>query len=273
MTKKVDLGPPMTDMATVSPTVHLVRHAQGYHNLTTANHSMPDPSLTPYGVDQCRYLSRSFPYHSSVTLLVASPIRRTLYTALNTFEPELKKGMKVVALPELQETSDLPCDTGSDIDILKDEFKDQPVDLSLVKKGWNSKKGKWAPTSEAIEGRAKDARVWLRSREEDDVVVVTHGGLLHYLTEDWTDSGKFTGTGWANCEYRSYNFTSDSDSDSEASLVETAESHSRRRGTEKPITEAERVQLKQTALRDWENEGYQVSGKHKKDNHDLIGAY
>ena len=232
---------------------------------------MPDPSLTPYGVDQCRSLSRNFPYHSAVTLLVASPIRRTLYTALHAFEPELKKGMRVVALPELQEASDLPCDTGSDLDILRDEFKDQPVDLSLVKKGWNSKKGKWAPTSEAIEARAKDARVWLRSREEDDVVVVTHGGLLHYLTEDWTDSGKFVGTGWANCEYRSYTFTSDSDAG--ASLVETAESHSRRRGMGKPITEAERVQLKQTALRNWENEGYQISSKHKKDDQDWIGTH
>lgn len=251
--------------------IHLVRHAQGYHNLTTANHSMPDPSLTTYGVEQCRCLSRNFPYHSSVKLVVASPIRRTLYTALHTFEPELEKGMRIVALPELQETSDLPCDTGSDIDILKDEFKDQPVDLSLVTKGWNSKKGKWASTTEAIKDRARDARAWLRSRTEGDVVVVTHGGLLHYLTEDWTDSGKFPGTGWANCEYRSYSFTGDSDPD--ASLVETAESHARRRGTEKPITRSEQVQLEQTALKDWEDQGYQVSTKQGKDDRDWIGAY
>lgn len=253
------------------PTVHFIRHAQGYHNLTTANHNMPDPSLTTYGVEQCRYLSRNFPYRSSVKLLVASPIRRTLYTALNAFEPELQKSMRVIALPELQETSDLPCDTGSDIDILKDEFKDKPVDLSLVKKGWDSKKGKWAPTTEAIKARARDARAWLRSRPEGDVVVVTHGGFLHYLTEDWTDSGKFLGTGWANCEYRSYSFTSDSDP--EASLVETAESHARRRGTEKPITRSEQMQLEQTAIRDWENEGYQVPRKQGKDDRDWIGAY
>lgn len=91
--------------------------------------------------------------------------------------------MKVIALPELQETSDLPCDTGSDIDILRDEFKDKPVDLGLVEKGWDSKKGRWAATSTAIEKRARTARVWLRAREEEDIVVVTHGGFLHFLTE------------------------------------------------------------------------------------------
>lgn len=164
-------------------TIHLIRHAQGYHNLSVSNHDMPDPSLTPLGVDQCRNLAVNFPHHSKISLLVASPIRRTLYTALHAFPSELEKGMKVIALPELQETSDLPCDTGSDIDILRDEFKDKPVDLGLVEKGWDSKKGRWAATSTAIEKRARTARVWLRAREEEDIVVVTHGGFLHFLTE------------------------------------------------------------------------------------------
>lgn len=49
--------------------------------------------------------------------------------------------MKVIAIPEAQETSDVPCDTGSDPDVLKKEFEEKklPVDLSLVKEGWNSK--------------------------------------------------------------------------------------------------------------------------------------
>ena len=91
--------------------------------------------------------------------------------------------MKVIALPELQETSDLPCDTGSDIAILLEEFADQPVDLGLVVKGWNSKAEKWAATNTAIKKRAREARVWLRAREEEHIAVVTHGGFLHFLTE------------------------------------------------------------------------------------------
>jgi len=76
---------------TTMPTyIHLVRHAQGYHNLTAANHSLPDPDLTPLGKEQCAQLQKSFPYHSQVTHLVASPLRRTLYTCLLSFEPALQ---------------------------------------------------------------------------------------------------------------------------------------------------------------------------------------
>ncbi|KAL8797682.1 MAG: hypothetical protein Q9195_000034 [Heterodermia aff. obscurata] len=240
----------------MAPKIHLVRHAQGYHNLSTANHDMPDPSLTPLGESQCRHLAQLFPYHSDIDLLVASPIRRTLYTAIRAFPAELEKGMKVIALPEIQETSDLPCDTGSDVAILRDEFADKPVDLDLVVKGWDSKAGKWAATSTAIENRAREARVWLRGRAEENIAVVTHGGFLHFLTEDWTDSRRFEGTGWANCEYRSYRFSDDA-LDTNASMIETAESRARRRGTEKPLTKTERIELKETAIKTWTNAGYQ----------------
>lgn len=101
--------------------------------------------------------------------------------------------MRVIALPEIQETSDLPCDTGSDIEELRREFKGKPVDLSLVTDGWNSKKGRWAPEADAIIERGREARVWLRERKASNVVVVTHGGFLHYFTEDWSGCEKFVG--------------------------------------------------------------------------------
>lgn len=75
--------------------------------------------------------------------MVASPLRRTIRTALLSFEPvfEAHKDFKLVLLPEAQETSDVPCDTGSDPAVLQTDFVDrgQPVDLSLVHEGWNSK--------------------------------------------------------------------------------------------------------------------------------------
>jgi len=134
---------------------------------------LPDPLLTPLGEKQCQQLQHKFPYHHNVKLLVSSPIRRTIYTTLLAFEPEVKKGCTVIALPELQETSDLPCDTGSDPSVVQ--------------------KGKWAPTPDAIQARAKYARQWLRARPEKDIVIVTHGGFLHYFTEDWTGSDKYEG--------------------------------------------------------------------------------
>ena len=103
---------------------------------------LPDPLLTPLGEDQCVKLRANFPYHKRVDMVVASPLRRTIYTSLLGFETEIKtNGLKIVALPEIQETSDVPCDTGSDVDVLKKEVDEKglPVDLGLVVEGWNSK--------------------------------------------------------------------------------------------------------------------------------------
>lgn len=49
--------------------------------------------------------------------------------------------MKIVALPEIQETSDVPCDVGSDLAVLRKEVEENgmPVDLELVGEDWNSK--------------------------------------------------------------------------------------------------------------------------------------
>ncbi|KXL44553.1 hypothetical protein M433DRAFT_154956 [Acidomyces richmondensis BFW] len=235
-------------------TIHCIRHAQGYHNLSIANHTLHDPLLTPYGEEQCRDLALHFPSHPDA--IIASPIKRTMYTALLTFASDLSanKNLHVIALPELQETSDLPCDTGSAVEDLQSEFAGKPVDLSLVKAGWNSKRMKWAPTQPAIEARAREARVWLANRPEKEIAVVTHGGFLHYLTEDWSDSHKFQGTGWANTEFRSY--TLDLTTPENPRLVETPESRRRRRGQEHAYDREEQAQLKRTSTREWEKLGY-----------------
>jgi len=170
---------------------------------------MHDPLLTPFGEEQCTVLRETFPYHHKISLLISSPLRRTIYTTLLSFSPALSNSHckpNVVALPEIQETSDFPCDTGSDIDKLREEMTAShlPVDLSLVKSGWNIKTfdNKWAPSSEALTKRAREARIFIRDKiielqkegeEDPEIIVVTHGGLLHYFTEDWEDSGAYHG--------------------------------------------------------------------------------
>lgn len=246
---------------------------------------MLDPVLTPHGEEQCRQLSQSFPFSDSISLITVSPLRRTIYTALLSFpSPINDRKVPVIALPELQEIGDLACDTGSDLDELTKEMADKPIDLSLVGKGWEIKEGRWAPTGEAIEKRVREARQWLRARPEKEIALVAHGGLLHYLTEDWSGSGKYTGeitpylliylpragflfvthdyvyqrdigTGWANTEFRSYEFV-DGEEGGNASFIETTESHLRRRGEEIPLTDAERLQLRETAKESWVRAGY-----------------
>ncbi|GAB1731292.1 hypothetical protein NU195Hw_g767t1 [Hortaea werneckii] len=233
----------------MTPRIHCVRHAQGYHNLSVANHSMRDPLLTPYGEEQCRDLARSFPYHDKIDAVVASPIRRTVYTALLGFGSDLdRKSLNVIAMPELQETSDLPCDTGSSPEDLAKEFDGKPIDLGLVQPGWNSKKMQWAANARSIEARARAARLWLMNRPEKDIVVVTHGGFLHYFTEDWSGSDRFAGTGWANTEFRTYTFSSSEPE--QAHLIETPESRQRRCGDDKSLDREEQAQLKRTSPAD-----------------------
>jgi broad specificity phosphatase PhoE len=170
---------------------------------------MQDPLLTPFGEEQSATLRETFPYHDKICLLISSPLRRTIYTAFLGFSPSLANGhcqSSIVALPEIQETSDFPCDTGSDPDKLRKEMKEKhtPVDLSLVKPGWNVKNldNKWSPNAEALTKRAIEGRRFIRDKvielqkggeEEPQVVVVSHGGFLHYLTEDWEDSSTYNG--------------------------------------------------------------------------------
>ncbi|KAL2019199.1 hypothetical protein VTK56DRAFT_9999 [Thermocarpiscus australiensis] len=248
--------------------VHLVRHAQGYHNLSPANHALPDPDLTPLGREQCTRLRQSFPHHDAITHLVASPLRRTLYTCLLSFEPALRRdpAARVVALPELQEVGSWPCDTGSPPEALAAEFGGggAPVDLDLVREGWNDKTtpgSPFAPEVGKLEARARRARQWLREvgrryeREhpgrDAHIVAVTHGGFVHFLTQDWDGMNPEMGTGWDNTEWRSYEFVGgeqgkdgEGEEEEEARLAETRASWRRRRGSAKPLTETEQMELR-----------------------------
>lgn len=53
--------------------------------------------------------------------------------------------------------------------------------------------GRYAPTNKALKERARAARRWLKARPEKEIVMVTHGGFLHYFTEDWEDSSQYQG--------------------------------------------------------------------------------
>jgi broad specificity phosphatase PhoE len=233
--------------------IHLVRHAQGFHNLSVENYQIPDPDLTPLGEEQCAQLQKNFPYHDNITYLVASPMRRTLRTCLLSFAPAVMKGKKIIALPELQEVSTAPCDIGTDAEVLAEQFKDEPVDFSLVKEGWNKKdrSSSWAPEVSKLEARAKAARIFLRdmasgaeTNGEVHIVVVSHGGYIHFFTNDWDGMDPSKGTGWENTEYRTYEFVDPSGNDPNATLRETNPSWRRRRGSSIPLTEQEQMELR-----------------------------
>ncbi|EXL47631.1 hypothetical protein FOCG_11789 [Fusarium oxysporum f. sp. radicis-lycopersici 26381] len=227
--------------------IHLVRHGQAVHNLCEADNVLPDTDLTPLGEEQARGLISKCPELANVQLIVSSPLRRTLQTTLLAFSSQLKRGLQIVALPEVQEVSDMNCDTGSDLSVIKAEFQQQPVDFSLVEPGWQIKEGKWAPVVGSILERAQAARQWLSKRPEEEIVVVTHGCFLHFLTDDWVNSVNPNGTDWVNAEVRSYTISHDAREG--PVLCETKESRERRGVETVAPTREEQLKMRQAALK------------------------
>ncbi|KAK5045803.1 hypothetical protein LTR84_008896 [Exophiala bonariae] len=263
------------------PKIHLVRHAQGFHNIGFEFHSLQDPRLTDLGKSQCAALQAThFPESAqkSISLVTASPLARTLETAYLTFAPALKNGKcqpRIFAIPDAQETSDLPCDTGSDVDVLHSLVRDQnwPADLSLVKEGWNVKtlQNRYSPAGDAIKRRATDARRLLRQKARElqaagddavEIVLVAHGAYMHYISDDWEDAAIYPSTGWQNCEHRTYNFEVDfQEDDADAFFVETMESRSRRGKTHPMIGHDKQVALCEEMMQAWEDHGCQNPSK------------
>ncbi|KAJ5921029.1 phosphoglycerate mutase-like protein [Penicillium verhagenii] len=252
------------------PKLHLIRHAQGYHNLGPENWSLLDPELTEKGRQQCQELRREITFSDSIDLVVASPMRRAIHTGLEALSPafEAKPWLKMIALPDLQEVSDFPCDIGTErVDLQRQmEEANLPVDLSLVDDDWTKKTGRYEPTREKIRARARDVRAWFKARPEKEIAVVSHGGFLHFLTEDWEDACKYDGTGWANAESRTYEFVTDGvelnekfDAEvDEAPMQETRESRHVRGQTALSPTIKDQKLLSGEMLQGWANQGYPI---------------
>lgn len=204
--------------------VHFIRHAEGYHN-QQHNEKIPDPDLTPKGQGQCKELSKKFPHFDRVDLVCASPIRRTIQTALISMEPWLQSGKQIIlALPLAQEATSEPANTPSDVERLKKEYG-EVVDFERcldLYTDFNTKKGMWAPDGGSLKARALELRRFLRDSPEQEIVVVSHGDFLHYVSGDLDENDKQANGDWENCEFRSFRFHPVDHED--ALLQETGES-------------------------------------------------
>lgn len=101
---------------------------------------------------------------------------------------------------EWQENSDNPCDTGTPIRTIAEEFPDFSFDTVFPE--YPSKSGRWAFTQEAIFQRAIDCRRWLKSRPEKVIAVVSHSAFLRLAV---------TNSQFANGDYRVFDFADNSD--------------------------------------------------------------
>ncbi|SCV73433.1 BQ2448_7359 [Microbotryum intermedium] len=226
------------------PRVFLLRHGEALHNVLPENHSIPDPVLTRKGELQALSVPSAYSnFFASLSLssalIVTSPFRRTMQTTMSAFAsvlaPVSSTPIPLVILPQVQECGDQPCDTGGELSQVQAMFPQEWLDWSECTEGWNSNQGFYQATEEKQLERAKMiwltkdlwslgrpskwVRRWIRSRTEDNVVLVSHHGFLRRITKipAYDDCG--VRAAWANVELREYGFKDETGQDEEADVV------------------------------------------------------
>lgn len=196
--------------------VYIVRHGQGVHNTVgdadEGDALLRDAKLTIKGQQQSVALGQGFPSPNTVGLVMASPLRRSVHTALLAFSSVLNKryflsseggaagGIDLVLDPRLQESDAALYNTGSTAEALRTEWPN--LDTAMLVAPWPAKTGVFDPSDIVVRQRAADVRqeLWRRLNElasqpvRRDIVVVSHGGFIQELTGDGNliiDNGKF----------------------------------------------------------------------------------
>lgn len=224
-------------------TLHLVRHAQGFHNVegdknpdAYLSYDLFDASLTPLGwkqVDNLRQHVKASGLSKRIELVIVSPLLRTMQTAVGVFGGEAHTD-GVDAPPLMNENvvnssrhaiSSLnsppfvavelcrehlgvhPCDKRRGISEYQNMFP--AIDFSLIERDEDIL---WKPDirekNEEVAARGLKFLEWLWTRKEKEIAVVSHSGFLfHTLSAFGNDCHANVKseicTHFANCELRS----------------------------------------------------------------------
>ncbi|KAI2632489.1 GNAT domain-containing protein [Hypomontagnella submonticulosa] len=214
------------------PTIHVIRHAQGFHNIDPSC-TVRDPYLTTLGLEQCATVQRNYRHIiPSVDAILCSPLRRTIMTALLCFAPAIVEGGKIPVLrPELQEVGPHVFNTGSPLEELVKEFGGA-INVEGLPPNWFQTTEGQSEDESLLLRRATSARNTIRlharhqmvtNPQDCHIVVVSHADFIPYLVDD------FASEFYENVEIRSYKFQHGVFSEEgSAGLVETADSKARR---------------------------------------------
>jgi len=200
-------------------TLWLIRHGQGYHNvlidqgiqqddekMITEGAALPDAALTQLGRKQAEECAKKDilkkPLYGDkaerIQLIVISPLHRTIETGKIVLENFLRSNLNVPVIlhPDIQETGESNCDSGSSIEKVKELVKSfgAKVDLSLITETSHMKTSRYRDNWAALQKRFNDFVLWLSRRKESRILIVSHHNVLLHLT----------GTPFFNCECRSY---------------------------------------------------------------------
>lgn len=224
-------------------TIHLVRHAQGIHNVegdkNYKSYMSPeyfDAELTPLGwqqVDNLRKHVQSTGLFQRIDLVVTSPLMRTMQTAVGVFGGDgytdrmdvlplmvANAGKSnraaisslncppIVALELCREHLGVhPCDKRRSISEYQCLFP--AIDFSLIETDEDTLwKANIRETKEEVADRGMNFMKWLWTRNEKEIAIVTHRGYLsHTLRAFGNDCHplvkKEISKPFTNCELRS----------------------------------------------------------------------
>ncbi|KAL3614417.1 hypothetical protein CASFOL_042491 [Castilleja foliolosa] len=224
-------------------TIHLVRHAQGIHNVEGDKNYKAymspeyfDAHITELGweqVDNLRKHVHSTGLIKKVDVVITSPLLRTVQTAVGVFGgEEYTDGMDslplmvanagssghaaisslysppIIAVEQCREHLGVhPCDKRRSVSEYKSLFPG--VDFSLIESDDDSLwEADVRETKEAVATRGMEFLNWLFTRKENEIAIVTHSGFLfHTLAKLGNDCHplvkKEISSHFANCELRS----------------------------------------------------------------------
>ena len=186
-----------------------IRHGQGEHTVNLpASLQNPDPVLTKEGINQAKKLRKEFPL-SEKDVLVISPIRRTLQTAMIWSEGiNCNKIVTPLVAPRMfpqnPDWETLPCDAILKKEIIKDEFlcfkiDDDELIFDLWIEGINT-------LSEfKFNILAEKFVKWCMQLHKKRVYIVSHDGTItsyrQFITRKQLSRGDFPKeTGWFKIE-------------------------------------------------------------------------
>uniref|UniRef100_A0A803MC82 Phosphoglycerate mutase-like protein 1 n=1 Tax=Chenopodium quinoa TaxID=63459 RepID=A0A803MC82_CHEQI len=198
--------------------IHLVRHAQGLHNIEGEKNYKAymkpeyfDAPLTPLGwqqVDNLRRHVRDCGLYNKIELVITSPLLRTLQTTVGVFGGEgYTDGMDVLPMmvanagnSDRSAISSLNCPPIMAVELCREHLIETDEDTL-----W---KADVRETKAEVAARGMNFMNWLLTRKEKEIAVVTHSGfLMHTLSQFGNDCHPLMkdeiSKRFKNCELRS----------------------------------------------------------------------
>ncbi|XP_010475852.1 PREDICTED: phosphoglycerate mutase-like protein 1 isoform X1 [Camelina sativa] len=181
--------------------LHLVRHAQGIHNVELEEHrekpeseKLFDAHLSPKGLQQVS--ERRKKIHESgllntIELVITSPLRRAMETSIGIFRGQEVEDVNIsddftkannlppiLALETCRERMGLyPCDRRASISTRRTCFPD--IDFTMIESDEDAQwQDKEREKLEDVANRGLRFYTWLLDRPEKEIAIVSHGIFL-----------------------------------------------------------------------------------------------